>query len=104
MPRCSWNHIPCLALLCFCLLAPPLPAANDLAGKIEVLINAPQYKGSRWGILVVDAETRKPVYAHNADMLFAPASVTKLYSCAAALATLGPDYRFETPVYQRGEV
>jgi D-alanyl-D-alanine carboxypeptidase/D-alanyl-D-alanine-endopeptidase (penicillin-binding protein 4) len=93
-----------LTLLCFSLLAPALPAADNLAGKIEALISAPDYKGSRWGILVVDAETGKPVYAHNADMLFAPASVTKLYSCAAALAELGPEHRFETPVYQRGEV
>jgi len=93
-----------LTLLCLSLLAPPLSAADNLAGKIEALVNSPEYKGSRWGILVVDAETGKPVYAHNADMLFAPASVTKLYSCAAALAELGPDYRFETPVYQRGKV
>src|SRR5439155_1562730 len=33
-----------------------------------------------------------------------PASVTKLYSCAAALVFLGPDYKFETPVYRRGPV
>jgi D-alanyl-D-alanine carboxypeptidase/D-alanyl-D-alanine-endopeptidase (penicillin-binding protein 4) len=30
--------------------------------------------------------------------------VTKLYSCAAALVALGPDHRFVTPVYRRGEM
>src|SRR5262249_8520272 len=69
----------------------------------EVITGA-DYKSARWGILVVDAATGKTVYEHNADQLFAPASVTKLYSCAAALVELGADHRFETPVYQRGKL
>src|SRR5262245_5141965 len=36
--------------------------------------------------------------------MFCPASVTKLYSTAAALSDLGADYRFQTPVVRRGEV
>src|SRR5919198_563182 len=35
-------------------------------------------------------------------LLPAPASVTKLYTCAAALVEMGADHRFETPVYRRG--
>src|SRR5262249_6956433 len=62
------------------------------------------YKHSRWGILAIDMDSKKTIYTHNADMLFAPASVTKLYSCAAAMIALGPDHRFQTPVYRRGEV
>src|SRR5262249_9421593 len=50
------------------------------------------------------AQTGKTVYEQNADKLVLPASTTKLYSCAAALDALGTDYRFETPVYRRGEV
>jgi len=98
-----------IAALCLVLVAPlftaaRLPGADDLSDKIEALIQAPEYKHSRWGVLVVDAETGKPIYAQNADMLFAPASVTKLYTCAAALVAFGPDYTFETPVFSRGEV
>jgi D-alanyl-D-alanine carboxypeptidase/D-alanyl-D-alanine-endopeptidase (penicillin-binding protein 4) len=36
--------------------------------------------------------------ARNADMQLIPASTQKLMTAAAALATLGADYRFETPV------
>ena len=75
---------------------------RPLAGRIEAVIDAPEYKHARWGVLAVDAATGKTVYARNADQLFAPASVTKLYSCAAALVALGADHRFETPVYRRG--
>ncbi len=78
-------------------------ADESLASKIEAVIKAPEYQSARWGILVVDAETNKVVYEQNADKLFSPASVTKLYSCGAALAALGKDYKFDTPVYRRGE-
>ena len=45
----------------------------------------------RWGILVVNAKTGETVYERNAETMLAPASVTKLFSCAAALVALGPD-------------
>jgi D-alanyl-D-alanine carboxypeptidase/D-alanyl-D-alanine-endopeptidase (penicillin-binding protein 4) len=86
------------------LLAPAARGADDLAAKIEAVINGPDYKQARWGILVVDARTGRTVYEHDADRLFLPASVTKLYSCAAALAAFGSEHKFETPVYRRGEV
>jgi D-alanyl-D-alanine carboxypeptidase/D-alanyl-D-alanine-endopeptidase (penicillin-binding protein 4) len=52
----------------------------------------------------VDAKTGETVYARNPDAMLAPASVTKLFSCAAALVTLGPDHTCETSVYRRGLV
>ena len=78
--------------------------ADELAEKINTVVSAPEYKHARWGILIIDAETGKSLYERNPDMLFAPASVTKLYTCAAALVAFGPDYTFETPVYRRGEI
>src|SRR5262245_14123912 len=82
----------------------PIRADENLAQRIESVINGPDYKQARWGILIVDARTGKSLYEHNADRLFLPASTTKLYSCAAALDALGPEHRFETPVYRRGDV
>ncbi len=85
------------------LRADPVFADQPLAEKIDAILKRPEYKNARWGILVVDA-AGKTVYEHNADQLFAPASVTKLYSCAAALIELGADHRFETPVFARGTI
>lgn len=78
--------------------------APDLIGKLDAFLQAPAYKQARWGLLVVDLGSGESLYEHEADKLFAPASVTKLYSVAAALDALGADYKFETPVYVRGEV
>ncbi len=104
MRRIQWVLIGWLVFAPAVSVAQPAKAGNGLAAKIEEVIHGPAYRQASWGLLVVDAETGKPVYEHNADRLFAPASTTKIYSCAAALAVLGPDYRFETPVYQRGKV
>lgn len=95
-----------LALTCFQLI--PASVAQEqgdrLAARIGEIINGPNYQQSHWGILVVDAKTGETVYAHNAQRLLLPASVTKLFSVAAALALLGADFRFETPVYRRGKL
>lgn len=104
MRRIQWVLIGWLAFAPAVAVAQPAKAGNGLAAKIEEVIHGPAYRQASWGILVVDAETGKPVYEHNADRLFAPASTTKVYSCAAALAVFGPDYQFETPVYRRGKV
>ncbi|HTU23543.1 MAG TPA: D-alanyl-D-alanine carboxypeptidase/D-alanyl-D-alanine-endopeptidase [Gemmataceae bacterium] len=79
-------------------------AADDLEARIKEVIGRPEYKHSRWGLFVVDADSGTPIFQHNADELFTPASVTKLFTCAAALARFGAEHRFCTPVYRRGEM
>ena len=78
--------------------------AEAFEGKVKAILRSPGYHQGHWGILVVDARTGRAVYELNSDQLFAPASVTKLFSTAAALVELGPDHRFETPVVRRGEI
>ena len=79
-------------------------SGEDLARRIDAIVDGPDYKHAHWGILVVNAKTGEPVYARNADKLFAPASVTKLFSCAAALVALGADHRFENTLRRQGEI
>ena len=90
----------CVVLSVVCLR--PARAGDEIAPKIDAIINGPDYKQAHWGLLVVDSKSGETIYAHNPDHLFFPASTTKLYSCSAALAALGADYRFETSVYRRG--
>jgi D-alanyl-D-alanine carboxypeptidase/D-alanyl-D-alanine-endopeptidase (penicillin-binding protein 4) len=93
-----------LAVLFLLLAAPPARADRDLADRLNAVIGRPEYREAHWGALVVDAQTGKTLYQYNAGGRFTPASSIKLYYGAAALAALGSDFRFETPVYARGRV
>jgi serine-type D-Ala-D-Ala carboxypeptidase/endopeptidase (penicillin-binding protein 4) len=83
---------------------PPTTATDALARRVETVLTAPGFQNGHWGVLVVDRKTGQVIFERNADQLFAPASVTKLFSTAAALIDLGPAYRFQTPLVRHGEV
>jgi D-alanyl-D-alanine carboxypeptidase/D-alanyl-D-alanine-endopeptidase (penicillin-binding protein 4) len=95
-----------IALLVGLLLGPPAcqTAPEATATRIQAVLDTPEYATARWGIRVVDAATGKTVFERSPEELFRPASVTKLFSCAAALAELGADHRFVTPVVRQGDV
>ena len=78
----------------------------QLETAIEAVINRPQYRRARWGILVESLSPQisdRALYNLNADRYFIPASNTKLLTTAAALLALGSDYRIRTSVYDAGE-
>jgi D-alanyl-D-alanine carboxypeptidase/D-alanyl-D-alanine-endopeptidase (penicillin-binding protein 4) len=53
------------------------------------------------GIKVASLDTGRVLFEENANKLLRPASNMKLYTVAAALDRLAPDYRFVTSVYAR---
>lgn len=54
--------------------------------------------GSTLSGVVIDAESDKVVWGHDATTALMPASNTKLATSTAALTVLGPDHRFTTKV------
>src|SRR5215472_4465330 len=86
------------------LLALPLQAADrkPLSRRIDAILSQPDLARGFWGIQVVSLSTGKVLFEHNADKLFTPASNTKLFTTAAALALIGPDYRTSTTVETSG--
>ncbi|WP_419419490.1 D-alanyl-D-alanine carboxypeptidase/D-alanyl-D-alanine-endopeptidase [Legionella sp. D16C41] len=74
-------------------LSPTLLYASIQAGA-DKLINQIDPK-INMGIEVVDLTTGVTLYQRNATNTFIPASNMKLFSDAAALMVLGPDYRFK---------
>lgn len=53
-------------------------------------------------ITVLDKNTKKVLYSKNENKMLNTASALKLYTFAAALDTLGEDYKFETAFYLSG--
>lgn len=78
------------------------PAPEGLEARVKAVLESPGYLNARWGLLVVDSGSGQVVFERNPDQLFCPASVTKLYTAAAALVDLGADHRFVTPVVHDG--
>jgi D-alanyl-D-alanine carboxypeptidase/D-alanyl-D-alanine-endopeptidase (penicillin-binding protein 4) len=103
-----------LAMAAAALAAPPAktkkkpvkpPAAvhsGPLDKEIEEILAEPAAKDAFWGIEVRDLKADKILYSQNADHFFVPASNTKLFTTALALARLGPGYKFHTRVIQSG--
>jgi D-alanyl-D-alanine carboxypeptidase/D-alanyl-D-alanine-endopeptidase (penicillin-binding protein 4) len=80
------------------------PAHSSLASRIDALLSDPEVRRAFWGIDIVDLDTGKPVFTRNEDHLFTPASNTKLFTTAAAMALIGPDYRFRTTLETTGSL
>jgi len=99
--------VPIVLLLVAPLLAAPVRPLQD---RIAGVLSAPDLARGFWGIEVVSLSsgitsgttTGQTLYSQNADKLFTPASDTKLFTTAAALALIGPDYKFRTTVETAG--
>ncbi len=83
--------------------APTRLSPHALAPAIARLLADPAVSQAHWGVSVT-ALDGAPVYALNDGQLFQPASNNKLFTTAAALALLGPDYRAKTYLLESGHV
>src|SRR5579884_2270505 len=93
-----------LAIL-FCLsltLQTQAASHNPLSKRIDSVLNSPDLERGFWGIEVLSLKDGKLLYALNPERLFTPASNTKLFTTAAALALIGPDYTSRTTVETSG--
>ncbi|WP_261798184.1 D-alanyl-D-alanine carboxypeptidase/D-alanyl-D-alanine endopeptidase [Brevibacillus massiliensis] len=80
----------------------PLEASID-----QLLTNLEKEENSRGinaGIAVYNLTKDEYLYTHNHKRAFVPASNLKLFTAAAALEKLGPDFQYKTEVYTDGKV
>jgi len=90
---------------CAAALAHGLPAqTSTVAAKIAEINARPEFVHATFGVAAYDLDAKKLVFGLNAEQLFTPGSTTKLLTMGTALALLGADYRFHTPVYRTGPI
>ncbi|GAA0616458.1 D-alanyl-D-alanine carboxypeptidase/D-alanyl-D-alanine endopeptidase [Kribbella sandramycini] len=69
-----------------------------LQTELNKLLNDTRYVGSQVELVVRDAGTGEVLYNRNGGSRLMPASNTKLFTSAAAMGVLGPDFKFHTDV------
>jgi hypothetical protein len=82
--------------------AQPAPPAPSLSDVIDTTLAQEDFQGAIWGVVVRNLESGYTLYERNPHTLFTPASNTKLFTTAAVLEQLGPDYRYRTDVFAEG--
>lgn len=94
------------AVVLVLLLASPLSATGVESLRAELERAAVRIPGQPNGvsIAIADDETGEVVFARNPDAPQSIASITKLITTASALHYLGPDYKFRTTFWRRGEI
>src|SRR5260370_6264809 len=96
-------------LLSIVLRTNPAQAASrqphlSLQEQIDAILSQPDLARGYWGIEITSLTSGKVLYSLNPNKLLTPASNTKLFTTAAALALIGPDYKFRTSVETSGSL
>jgi D-alanyl-D-alanine carboxypeptidase/D-alanyl-D-alanine-endopeptidase (penicillin-binding protein 4) len=72
---------------------------EELRARIEEVLRRPELAPAVVAVKVASLDTGRTLFEENAGKLLVPASNMKLYTVAAALDRLSPDFRFKTSVY-----
>jgi serine-type D-Ala-D-Ala carboxypeptidase/endopeptidase (penicillin-binding protein 4) len=73
--------------------------ARALKRAVDEIVARTPLHASRAGIVVASLDSGQVLYARDPDVLLNPASNVKLFTSAAVLSRLGPEYRFDTEVF-----
>lgn len=72
------------------------PSLTKLSQEVDKLKKDPDLVHASWGLSVINAKSGASLYEYNSQASLTPASTLKIVTTGAALAILGPDFRYET--------
>jgi D-alanyl-D-alanine carboxypeptidase len=76
----------------------------NVSSDIKTIMDKPHYKGAIWGLRVVDVDTGQTLVDLKPHHQFFIGSVRKVFTVGELMDQIGPDHRFNTPVYRSGPV
>lgn len=76
----------------------PLQSHLERRSRTERLLQDTRLSGAQVGVYAVNLTTGQTIANYNEDKLFNPASLTKLFTAAVALESLGPNHTFQTQI------
>ena len=77
---------------------------QNVPAAIQAIFNAPFYNGAIWGLRVDDLDTGKTLIDLQQDCQLYIGSVRKVFSIGELVNQIGPEYRYNTPVFHLGDV
>lgn len=77
----------------------PAATVAELRARVAEIIHRPGLARAQVGVKIASLDSGQVLFEENADKLYMPASNMKIYTVAAALDKLSPDFRFVTSVY-----
>jgi D-alanyl-D-alanine carboxypeptidase/D-alanyl-D-alanine-endopeptidase (penicillin-binding protein 4) len=72
---------------------------EELRARIQEVLRNPELAPSQMAVKVNSLDTGRTLFEENAEKLLHPASNMKIYTVAAVLDRLSPDFRFKTSAY-----
>ena len=85
------------------LASAPAVSGKTAGQAIIEALEGPILRNSKVGMVAVDLNRGRTIFAYRPNALLNPASVVKLFTGAAALHYLKPEYRFESTVWIQPE-
>jgi D-alanyl-D-alanine carboxypeptidase/D-alanyl-D-alanine-endopeptidase (penicillin-binding protein 4) len=79
-----------------------LIAQNSVQKALQQLQQDPSLQASQWSICAYNTQTKDTIVSWNPDLALPGASITKLFSTAAALEILGPTHQVRTQIFMDG--
>lgn len=77
---------------------------QELQTSISQILDDNRFENAIWGVKIIDLTTNDVWFDQHTEKSLMPASNAKLYTSAAALDQLGPEFRYETNLYADGPI
>jgi D-alanyl-D-alanine carboxypeptidase/D-alanyl-D-alanine-endopeptidase (penicillin-binding protein 4) len=75
---------------------------SEFRRELDDIFNDQSFRNANWGVLIQSLKSGETFYKRNDEKFFVPASNLKLFTTAAGLLLLGPNYKFSTNIWTNG--